>query len=436
MVRLRSSTDSANYLGGVRGLKIFRAASTTFLDQLALSIGSFFIGLVFIYKSTPEQYGIFSFFMAIYYFFASAQNALINTPLIVISPRLPESTRNSFEKGVFGVLFISIPIVVLLVLIWAGSLHILNHDGQFKITRIIVFAVFLGPVMLREFWRAEEYAKLQPTVALVRDLTYSVLTITIVTMMISLGVLSVNLVFVAMAFSALLVVAAPSMEMCRPIPRWHEIVSSFQQAWKYSCWSLLGATSSWLQGSAYVYLPFLLIGVREVAYLAGARLVMMPVSLLSGSWGNYFRPLASRKLSEGDISAAMRLFFISSLAIVTLLVFYTTFVLLLLQAAPEAWLPEDYRDIGNYVLLWAVIIFITTIRSNASSIFQASLAFKDLALRGLLSAVCTVILTTVLIFEMGAMGALVGRVFGEIILMSFLLLGLRRTLHSSTGLVV
>ena len=107
-----------------------------------------------------------------------------------------------------------------------------------------------------------------------------------------------------------------------------------------------------------------------MAYLAGARLVLMPVSLLSGSWGNYFRPLASRKLSEGDISAAVRLFFISSLAIVTLLVFYTTFVLLLLQAAPEAWLPKDYRDIGNYVLLWAVIIFITTIRSNASSIFQ------------------------------------------------------------------
>ena len=45
--------------------KIFRAASITFFDQLALSFVQFFVGMAFVYWGSPEEYGLYTFLMAI-----------------------------------------------------------------------------------------------------------------------------------------------------------------------------------------------------------------------------------------------------------------------------------------------------------------------------------------------------------------------------------
>ena len=430
-----NTTSLAAPAGTIGTGVLFRAASATFLDQLAISSVHFLVGLLFIYRGTPEQYGLFSFFMAVFALLASLQNSMVNTPLMVLAPRLPPETRATFERGLWGVLSLGVPVAMILLLLSFGALRLCGRGAEFTALEVPVFALSLAPLMLRDFWRAQEYARLRPGAALRRDLSFSILTLMMLALLLALQAVRVGPVLAAMALAALAVVTGPSLPLWSPPPGRREIAGSFERAWALSQWSLLGATSSWFQNSAYVYLPFFLLGVREVAYLAAARLLMTPAWLLAQSWGNYFRPLASKNLATGNTSGALHTFARSNVLLLGFLGIFTAVILVALKALPEAWIPGPYRGIGTYVALWALIILITTIHTNASSLLQASLAFKSLALRSLGAALLTVGLTALLILELGLAGALVARVIGEVILMILLLAGLRKAVLAGRGAV-
>ena len=420
-----SSLASKPPITGFSGLRIFQAASVTFLDQLTLSLGQFFIGLAFIYTGSPEDYGLFTFFMAVFYFFVSLQNAMINTPMMVISPRMTTSAKIRFESGLIGMLGIGTLGVTCLCLLWAGVSHVLQLNHRFGFYEMIIFAVTLSPLILREFWRAEEFANLRPLKALKRDITYVAVLLAQITLLSTLTSLDMASAFLAMAFAAAIVVFAPSLHNATPLPTRAEVSHSFDETWKFSRWGVLGAAASWFQNSAFIYFPFFMLGVRQVAHLAAARLVMTPANLLAKSWSNYLRPAASRNIAAGDISATNRIFIRSTVALIGLLVLYTAAVSLLLLFLPESFLPKDYRGIDRYILLWAAVIFLNIMRNNTSCIFQSHLAFKPLAVRAGISALLTVVATALLVAEFGSTGALVGQLTGELILMLLLIGGFR-----------
>lgn len=407
---------------------IFRAAGITFIDQVTLSVVNFAIGIAFIYMTNPEQYGLYTFMMAIFYFFSSVQNATVNTPMMVLSSRMDSIKRKHFEKGLTGLLSVGIPCVCVLILLIAYGIKTFRSTQVVTFTHVMIFVVSIWPLMLRDFWRAEEYANLRPTLALRRDISYSLLALSMLTLLIIFKAVSFGTVLPIMGASAFIAFFHRHLEELRPLPGLQNIQQSFRMAWPYSRWSLLGIASSSLQNNIYVYLPFFMIGIKEVAYLAASRLVMMPGALLSASWANYFKPLASNSLAKGEIGEALRMLITSTLALITLLVLYTMGVLIALKALPKTWLPTTYQDIGIYVVFWAGIMLITFLRSNISSIFQASLAFRRLALLGLLSFIFTLIISVLLILKMGSIGALLGLGLGEVFFTICLLLNMRSVL--------
>ncbi len=422
---LSLSSRSKFSLNGSGSLRIFQAASVTFLDQLTLSLGQLFIGLAFIYRGNVEDYGLFTFFMALFYFFVSLQNAMINTPMMVISPRMSNQAKISFERGLFAMLCFGILGATCLCLVWAGASQFLQSRRSFTVHQMTIFALTLGPLILREFWRAEEFANLRPSMALRRDIAYVSVVLVQVWLLSTTGSLDVATAFLAMAFAAAVVVFTPSFRNARPLPTAGEIQHSFTETWKFSRWSMLGAAASWFQNCAYIYLPFFLLGVRQVAYLAAARLVMTPANLLARSWSNFLRPAASRNIAAGDLTATSRIFIMSTVALIGLLVLYTSAVSLLLLFLPEPLLPEEYRGIDRYVLLWAAVIFLSIVRNNTSCIFQSHLAFRPLALRAGCSALFTVLATAFFVTKVGSVGALFGQLAGEMFLMVLLIAGFR-----------
>lgn len=413
--------------------KTFRAAAITFIDQVTLSVLNFAIGMAFIYMSTPVQYGLYTFMMAIFYFFASVQNAMVNTPIMVLSPRLGCIERKHFEKGLTGLLSVGIPCTGIIILLIAYGFSVFRGTQDFSLNHAVIFTVSIWPLMLRDYWRAKEYANLRPALALRRDITYSLLALSMLALLIIFKVVYFGTVLPIMGVSAFISFIYCHIKGLQPLVSWHEIQQSFRKTWPYSRWSLLGIASSSLQNNTYVYLPFFMIGIKEVAYLAAARLVMMPGIILSTSWTNYFRPVVSESLAKGEIKESLRTLITSTATLAALLILYTGTVLILLKSLPETRLPRNYQDISIYVLLWAGIMLIIIIRSNISVFFQASLAFKKLALLGLLSAIFTFLISSLLIIKLRALGALVGLGLGEVFFTICLILNMRNVLLSKAS---
>ena len=72
------------------------------------------------------------------------------------------------------------------------------------------------------------------------------------------------------------------------------------------------------------------------------------------------------------------------------------------------------------------MVIIQLLRSNMSTLLQAALSFRKLAICGLISASATVVATTTLVLTYGGIGALIGLVLGELVLTTALVVTLRR----------
>lgn len=391
----------------------FRKASATALDQATLSLVTFATGAAFIYRGTPEQYGQFTFYLSAYYLVAAAQNAIVNTPMMVLSPRMTERERTAFEQGTHGILLIGMFAAVLLVS--AGAVLPTGQSGMHAADFFVV-AVCCLPLMLRDFLRAQEYAHSQPAQALLRDLRYAGLALVGIGVLSLCGALRGLTAFGVLAASSLCIVWRPTWRLARAAPTPSQVAAAFRGSWKFSRWSVVGATSSWLQTNAFVFIPLLIAGTREVAFLAAARMVMMPMMLLAQSWSNYFRPHASRLLSQDGRGAALRLFSHSSFVLAGTLVVYTVAASWLLMVVPATWLPPAYHGMGIYIALWSAVTLVQVFRTNMSSLLQASLAFKRLALAGCVVAVITIVGSIPLVQVYGGKGSLIAIVGGEVLL--------------------
>lgn len=416
--------DSAAHTGAVA---VLRKAMVTFLDQVSLSVASFAVGLAFILRGSPEQYGLYSFYLSLFYLLASAQNAVVNTPLMVLAPRLEPRERERFGRGVLGVLLIGVLATLLLV----SAALLVSPRGS--VAAPLVAACFL-PLLLRDFFRANEFANLRPGLALRRDAIYAGLACAGVVLLARAGNVRAIHVFAVLAAAAAAIVIRPCVRFFASPPSRADVAGAFRESWVHSRWSLLGAGSTWVQSNAYIYVPFLLLGAREVAFLAAARLVMAPAALLANSWGNLFRPMASRHLFEEDRGAAWTLFMRSSLVLSAILAAYGAVALAALRIAPDAWIPADYRGLEAYLGFWAVVLLLEIVRNNASSLLQASLAFRDLALWGLAVAGVAVALSFAFVAWLGTAGSLVAMVLGELLLMAVLLLLVRRAMPAGRAL--
>lgn len=398
-----------------------RKAALTALDQGALSAVNFAIGLAFIWKGSPEQYGFFTFYMSVYYMIAAAQNALVNAPLMVMSPRMSTPDAKEFERGIEGVLLISmIPVIVLVPL--GVLLPAEYRDGNSW--EFLAVAVCCLPLILRDFFRAEEFARSEPGTALRRDLIYASLALIGVLVIAAMGLLSGIMAFLVLSLASLTVVFAVTARIARNVPSVGAIRSAFTLSWVHSRWSLLGAMSSWMQANAFVFIPFFIVNPKQVAILAAARMTMTPIQLLVQSWSNVFRPEASKLLANDDLNGALRLMMQSTIGFSLILVVYATVVALILSNVPTHWIPPAYRDMGNYIVLWTAVSLVQGLGSNVSSLLQASLKFRELALVGVCVAITVVLAAIPLTLSLGGTGTLIAVLGGQVlisVLMTWLL---------------
>ncbi len=429
----RLAVDVSESSGLSSPAKLMKGALVTFIDQAALSAVTFAVGLAFLYRGTPAQYGLFTLLASAVYLLGSAQNALVNTPMIVLAPRMKPGEVERFEQALFAGLM---PGALIASAIAAGILVVVEPGIGRWWQAVPIISIVLLPQLLRDFFRSQEYAHLSPDIALRRDGVFAVVAILSVVILSYLGSIRALPAFVVLGIAAACVSFGPAGHSLGQGLNWSVTAGAYRSSWGCSCWALLGALTSWAQSYAYVYIPYALSGAQEVGYLAAARLMIMPVSLLSQSWSNLYRPLASRHLAQRQERAARKLFRLSSAILGTILVLYTSLVLFALNVLPARVLPQRYVGVDRYLLLWAGVVLLQIVRSNLSSLLQAQLAFRSLAIYGAVVAAVSVGVTVVLVHLLGSIGSLVGLSLGELLLTLGLALQLRQRRDRSEVIVV
>ena len=401
---------------------MIKRALVVLVDQAILSAVTFAMGAVFVYRGSPAEFARYSAYMSSFYLVASAQNALLSTPMMVLSSRLEHAERRAFERGLFSVLIIvALPTCVITVF----TLKLIGSSANISATDALLVAVALVPLMLRDHLRAQEFANLRPEAALRRDALFGILAAVAVGFFWRAGITSVR-ALLALGFACTVTVLLPTARWAADAPKMNEVRVAWQRSWRHSVWSLGGAISSWTQSYAYVFIPLQFGRVNDVATLSAARLTVTPVLLASQSWGNLFRPAASQMVARSDATGLRRVFWKSTFLLALLVATYTACVAFLLPALPPKLVPSAYRGIGPSIVMWGAIVLVQVVRGNASYILQAGLEFRRLTMYGAAAAGCTILASVILVPIYGALGALGGLVAGEIVLLLALAIELRR----------
>jgi O-antigen/teichoic acid export membrane protein len=377
------------------------SALATAADQAIVSIVSFGTSLALVFFSTPEEFGRYSFLLSTFLLLAAAQNAGINTPTMVLSPRLEEHQRESFDASLRALLLAMSPVAILSG-IWAA---LASGAAVHGMAALVVGAAYFA-LLLRDYFRTQEFARFRPMRAVKRDTGYAAVAIVGLASLVMSERLAAATAFGALGLAATIVVA---LELRRSDLSGVSVTSvreTLSRTWPLSRWGLIGATGSWMQTNSFVYLPFIVLGAADVATLAAARIVVMPAMLAAQSWMNTLRPLASRLIHEGELARVRTTVTRSVLFMAAGVAVYTAAAILLLNSLPETLLPIEYREIGGLVLVWAFIALVQLFRINAAAVLQAALAFKPLAMTQVAIAIYTVAATLIATSRLGAVGAL------------------------------
>jgi O-antigen/teichoic acid export membrane protein len=298
--------------------------------------------------------------------------------------------------------------------------------GSPPVEMYLGIAVCLVPLLLRDYFRARELADLRPAAALLRDGHFAIWALAGIGFLIAMDRVEAAAVYAVVGVAGLVAVASALVKDLRVGGvGLIDVRGAYATSWKHSRWSLIGAVSSWVQGNAYIFVPFLLLGAREVAFLAASRLLMTPVILASQGWANLSRPALSRWMGENRIPEVRSLFLRSSALLTIGIALYTTALALSITAIPVEWIPEDYEGIVPFLALWAVILLVQTLRGNVSSVLQAALAFRGLARVGGAVALLCVVATFASVIIWGSSGAVVALLIAEVVLGCLLLRSLR-----------
>ena len=401
----------------VSSRSIISNATAIVLDQALLSAVGFAVGAAFIYGTTPEAYGQFVLLQSIFLLLASVQNAAVNTPMMVLAARMPPSSAQRFDRGLLaGLVTCGLPASVVAVLVAQVA------TGQrFTAATYLLVALCFVPLLVRDYLRAREFSRSRGVDALRRDTLYALIALISLAGLALTGSISVVRAYMVLAVAAGLSAATSVGQYLAARPTLDEVSSAYRQSWPHSRWSLVGATASWIQGNAYVYIPFFLLGASAVAVPAAARLAITPIALLTQSWSNHQRPLLSRLLAQGQTAEAKRTCYWGAIALGVVLTAYVGALLLMLRFTPAGWLPPDYRDMRPAVLLWSGVMLFQIIRSSLSWLLQASLEFEVLAKLGLCTAIGTIGMTAPAVVAIGAFGGLVGMLASEVALTGALL---------------
>jgi O-antigen/teichoic acid export membrane protein len=396
------------------------------IDQGVLSSANFVAGLLFIKLSSPEEYGLYVALTSVLLLFSGVQNAVVNSPMAVLLPRIPETDRNTFVASLFvgqglALGFLGIVLIPFFPFIIRSTLH-----TNASVLVGVVFGLCTFAFLSRDFVRNLFYVTFRASQSLILDSIYAVLMIILFLGLAHLGKLDAQFGIMMVGMAALVSCTIVYPKVAYVFHAQRNIRNAFNQTWQYSRWAFAGAFASWLQQNTFIYLAAMSLGVSSIAQIAAARLFMVPCSLAVAGWGNYIRPIMSHAARTEGKAKVLSLLKMGGSWLVVLIALYTLVLYFIFSRLSSSILPPSYHEIGGYLVLWGGIGLIDVFGTNLSVAMQSLLLYRDLFLIGVVGTVVSIILGILLAPLYGSIGFLVGVVSSNFVVVLLCLMRIRR----------
>ena len=151
-----------NFLHIFRSLekKSFKNYLSAIFTQGMLSLTNFMIGFSLARYSTKSDYGLYVILYSIIVMVGNYQNALVNSPLTVLSPQKNEKEKISFLSGLgFGQWLFFIPFITLTLIVF--SVYSFFSQNYILLKYIFILSFATSTFLFREFIRTINYSKLR-----------------------------------------------------------------------------------------------------------------------------------------------------------------------------------------------------------------------------------------------------------------------------------
>jgi O-antigen/teichoic acid export membrane protein len=180
-------------------------------------------------------------------------------------------------------------------------------------------------------------------------------------------------------------------------------------------WSASGAVIHWTFSQGYNYLVAGTLSVAAVAAVAGTRLMMMPINLLSTGISTLMLPTTAGWLQHHKPKRVFRRLVLFAIGVALLSMIYLAVMWLLRDWIFTRVLHKQFEQRDLLLKLWSVVFVLMVCRDQMIHLLVARGRFHTLASLTLAGAVVSLTVSYLCMLRFGVVGALIGVLVGELI---------------------
>lgn len=393
-------------------LRLFGSAV---VSQAILSAASLLVGLILIRRQTEVQYGYYVLVTVTLLLLNGLQVAFIQPSMVV---RLAQGDARA-RRDLIGGLYRAQRRFILgaggLALLLTAALAAGGLLGR-PLALLLAAAILAAAATLyREFFRMVLQCLRRPIDVLLCDAVYVVL-LTGGAYLATYATLPAAAASLTLALAAMVGGSLLARALWRHEP-WNigGAPTIVRDIAPLGAWSVSGAAVHWGFSQGYTYLVAGLLDVQAVAALAATRLLLMPVNLLSTGISQMMLPTASQWLHEHGAHKLFRRLLLFCLALSGAVLFYEALMWMLRDWLFTNVLKKQFAERDPLLLLWCLIFLAMMLRDQLAHLLVVRGRMRAMSTLTLGSAVLALTTSYLAIRQMGASGALIGVLTGEVV---------------------
>jgi O-antigen/teichoic acid export membrane protein len=383
--------------------------------QAMLSASNFAVGLMLVRRASVGQYGFYVLITTAVLLVTIMQGAFIQPPMVIRLTRFDTEQRANLVGGLLRdqrrlMPFIAIPTVLI-----AGFLEVRGLLTGAVAAILVCSVIAILATLRREFFRMVLFAYHRPNDVLSGDCVYCA-TMLIGAYLATLTPFPAATAALTLAFANLIGGSLLSRAMWHHEP-WNPAAprGMIRELAPQGGWSAFGGCVHWLFSQGYNYLVAGMLDVSAVAALAAARLLVMPVGLLSTGIGTLLFPTVARWNQNLRANQVLRRLMLFAFAIALAAAGYLLVLWLMRDWVSDHLLKKHFANRDALLAFWAVIALVTVLRDQSLYFLAARARFRLLSTVTLVSAVFSFTVSYFAMQRLGALGALYGLLAGEIL---------------------
>jgi len=405
-----------NFIYKLKNYKpLFLKFGISSLDEAIRSVTRFLTAYFLIKTMTKVDYGYYSLIIPITLLILSIQNAIINSPLMVLYVERNKVTQASYVSSlIIAQIFFSL-IIFLFTIVIAVTLLLMQIITSAELFMFISVAIAVAGLLSWEFLRGIYFTKELPQAVIKIDIVYFFILCILTLFIYSVFFVNVAIIFILIGISSLSVSFMQNKSLVEHIDL-ASIKMYLRENWVLGKWALGGVIVTHIQTYGYIYMIGLLISAEAIAEVSAARLLLMPFAFLVQGWGKIAVPRGARLREDNKVKELYKEQIVISILLGILIVIYTTLIISIPENLKDTILSHNYANSYNYVIFIGISLSFKFFSMNAMFGHQALKNFSIITKVNFITMIVVILSSYILINLIGVEGALLASILGQFLL--------------------